>query len=150
MIENFTKAMTGMYVLGLALGPTSASEKCANAMAMILVGQYDFELKCAFYFQQLRKSAETEAELEQPEVLRVLEQVKRDIRAVVQAIINAAAREDELQANQKKAAVVAKIADAEKPHELGTVAEIAAKYGISKSEVRRMKAAGTLHTLEKP
>jgi hypothetical protein len=31
---------------------------------------------------------------------------------------------------------------------MGTVAEIAAKYGISKSEVRRRKADGTLHQLK--
>lgn len=30
------------------------------------------------------------------------------------------------------------------PHAAGTVAEIAAKYGLSKSEVRRMKREGTL------
>jgi DNA invertase Pin-like site-specific DNA recombinase len=33
------------------------------------------------------------------------------------------------------------------PHEMGTVSEIAIKYGISKSEVRRMKANGTLESL---
>lgn len=33
------------------------------------------------------------------------------------------------------------------PHEMGTVAEIAERFGISKSEVRRRKAAGTLHEL---
>lgn len=37
----------------------------------------------------------------------------------------------------------------QQPHEMGTVAEIAAKYNISKSEVRRLKAAGQLHTLSK-
>lgn len=30
----------------------------------------------------------------------------------------------------------------------GTVAELAAKYGKSKSEIRRLKASGLLHTLE--
>ncbi len=37
--------------------------------------------------------------------------------------------------------------DRQKPSEMGTVAEIAAKYNISKSEVRRLKAANQLHTL---
>lgn len=37
----------------------------------------------------------------------------------------------------------------QQPHEMGTVAEIATKYGISKTEVRRLKAAGQLHTLSK-
>lgn len=37
--------------------------------------------------------------------------------------------------------------ESHKPHEMGTVAEIATKYGISKSEVRRLKAEGLLHTL---
>lgn len=38
----------------------------------------------------------------------------------------------------------AKIVDGSKPHVLGTVNELAEKYGVSKSEIRRHKAAGTL------
>jgi len=37
-----------------------------------------------------------------------------------------------------------------KPHELGTIKEIAAKFNVSLSEVRRRKAEGTLHELKLP
>lgn len=40
-----------------------------------------------------------------------------------------------------------KLKESQKPHDMGTVAEIAARYRISKSEVRRLKAANELHTL---
>jgi hypothetical protein len=48
------------------------------------------------------------------------------------------------QQEQKVASVKAELATRNQVSEFGSVAEIAAKYNISKSEVRRLKAAGEL------
>lgn len=46
--------------------------------------------------------------------------------------------------SQQLLKVQTELKDRNKPHELGTVDQIAKRYNISKSEVRRHKAAGTL------
>lgn len=134
MIENFVaKAMSGLLIIGTPNSPES--------LANILIGVHDFQLKCALYYTLLKKEAQDTIELENPIVLNALERFKEMNREVVRAIFAEAELQDH-------AALAQKLRDSNKPHELGTVAEIATKYGISKSEVRRRKAEGTLNQLE--
>lgn len=134
-MENFiTKAMLGLAIVG---------ESSVQTATLVLTGHYDLELKCAFFFTFMKKSAQTEAELEIPEVLLPLERLKNLYRSDIQAIFDHAAKLD-------REALLKQLKDSNKPHEMGTVAEIAAKYGISKSEVRRRKTDGTLHELKNP
>lgn len=118
-------------------------------MAFILTGHYDYELKCALYFQHHRKAPSSDADLGDETVIVMLERLKNFIRSIVQGIFDAAARQDQMEQEENRKALLHRLRESNKPHEMGTVAEIAAKYGISKSEVRRRKADGTLHELQK-
>lgn len=138
------KALTGFALLGQALGNTPEDYQ---VVVMIVLGQFDSDLKHAFYFKRRGVTASTESDLEIPEVLSDLERTKDFLKSKIQAIFKEAERQDELAKEQAKRDVNQKFAEAIAPHVMGTVTEIAEKYGISKSEVRRMKAAGTLHTL---
>lgn len=138
-MENFlTNAMVGLAMVGNSIGFTESSMR---AKASIVTNQSDFVLKCAFYWQTKQTAAKTLEDLETPEVLQMLNRMKAMCRSDINALFEAADRQD-------KADLVAKLKETNKPHEMGTVSEIATKYGISKSEVRRRKADGTLHELK--
>jgi hypothetical protein len=134
-MENFTKkAMVGLSILG-------GHE--IDKIPFILAGDLDLERMSALFmakYQGLKPS--NEQALNTPEVLEHLGLIKDQLREGVQRIFDLAAEEDRKE-------VLAELRESNKPSELGTVAEIAAKYGISKSEVRRLKAANLLHTLVK-
>jgi len=57
-------------------------------------------------------------------------------------------RADQKRAEQKKAEQREQFLSQHKPAPEGTVKELAAKYGKSLSEIRKLKAAGLLHTLD--
>ena len=138
-MENFlTKAFVGLAIIGDSIGFTESSMR---AKASIVMNQSDLELKCALYWQTKKTAAETLEDLETPEVLQMLNRLKAMCRSDIHALFEAADKE-------VKADLVAKLKETNKPHEMGTVSEIATKHGISKSEVRRRKADGTLHELK--
>ena len=139
------QSMIGLSILGIALEGTPSA---ASQIAFILMGRHDYELKCGFHFQHFREAPTSDADLEKPEVLLLLERTKNYFRDYVQNIFNEAARQDQLEQANKRKELLKQLRNSNKPHEMGTVAEIAAKYGISKSEVRRRKADGTLHELK--
>lgn len=128
---SVTKAMTGLSILG-SLNPQN--------VAFVLVGEYDEYLKHAFYFVTYKKAHVGDEPISDPLVLDQLEHVKDQLRRGIQQLFEEDAR-------QSFANLRAKLNETNKPHELGTVAEIAAKFNISKSEVRRRKADGTLSEL---
>jgi len=132
MFEFSKKAMIGLAAIG-----SSSMEN----VAFILVGRYDLELKCAFYVSYMKKNAEKIEDIEIPEVLESLECLKNLYRRDIKAIFDQAAELD-------KVDLIARLKESNKPHEMGTVSEVAAKYGISKSEVRRRKLDGTLSLLK--
>jgi DNA invertase Pin-like site-specific DNA recombinase len=94
------------------------------------------------------QSPATEADLETPEVLAGLERIKNHFRGVVQEIFRTADEADRQADQARHQEMLNQMRKNQQPHEMGTVAEIAAKYGISKSEVRRRKADGTLEALK--
>lgn len=141
-----SKVMIGMAVIGSAL---EAKPEAGSHMAFIVMGNHDHALKCAHFFQHFKRMPTNEEELEAPEVLVMLERTKNYFRSVIQQIFDEADRQDRLEQQAKQRELLEQLRDSNKPHEMGTVAEIAAKYGISKSEVRRRKADGTLHELKK-
>lgn len=139
-MENFlTKVMVGLAMVGESMN--GFTESSMRAKVSVVTDQSDLELKCVFYWQTKKIEAETLEDLETPEVLQMLNRLKAMCRSDIKAIYEAADRQD-------KADLVAKLKETNKPHEMGTVSEIATKYGISKSEVRRRKADGTLHELK--
>ncbi|BCG50190.1 hypothetical protein [Ralstonia phage RP13] len=145
MIENVSsKVLTGMGIIGDVVAPKELNDTTIQKMSMVLVGTYDEYLKCAAYYVQNKKNPETQEDLNHGMVEFVVNRVKNQIRSFFQAIFDQGAKEDQ----KKRDEILAKMKESNKPHAMGTVAEIAEKYGISKSEVRRMKAAGTLESLQ--
>lgn len=133
-----TKMMTGLAVLG------DAMRLSPNAVAAVITGRLDTELKCALYMRQSLSYPEVEADIDHPEVLAALERLKEMLRAPIRRAFELEAERIQLEKQEER---LARFRSANQPHEMGTVAEIAAKYGITKAEVRRRKAAGTLHEL---
>lgn len=121
----------------------------------ILTGQFDDEILAAVYFCH-HKVQPQNSEHRTCEVARSdLVKIKDHIRATVVDLLS---YHNELleqmpRMSRKPAEVPAEVKrDLQKshaPHAQGTVAEIAAKFGLSKSEVRRRKAEGTLDELFK-
>jgi hypothetical protein len=107
---------------------------------MVLIGQHDEYLKHAFYYVKYKKTYDGEGPIVDLHSIEMLELVKNQIRRGIQSLFQE-------ESKQNLSALRAKLSETNKPHELGTVAEIAAKYNISKSEVRRRKAEGTLSEL---
>ena len=135
--------MMGLSVLGSAVGPLADG----TAMAFIMMGKYDLELSCALYY---KAHGYPDATLTQEQLLadvetkQALENIKDWIRKGIQNIFDTASKHMELQIKEDLANLVAQQKAAQLPSVYGTVAEIAAKYKISKSEVRRLKADGKL------
>lgn len=116
----------------------------ARAIAQILCHQWDTELKVIVFHRLFDRPPETEGDLDHPQVSFGLERLKHVVSTPLMRALEEAAEREAL---AKDAERLARHKAMNEPHELGTVAEIAAKLGISKSEVRRHKANGTLNTL---
>jgi hypothetical protein len=133
-MENFfTEVLRGMSLI---------ADTNIDTVSLIVVGHYDLPLKCALYQVGMKtgKAPDTVADLETPQVLFGLERIKDHYRVLIRKIFEQAEQQDH-------EALLATLRKTNQPHEMGTVSEIAIKYGISKSEVRRMKANGTLESL---
>ena len=127
---NFiTSAMSGMLLL------ESLTMKQAP---FLLTGHFDEDLKSVFYFQIFRKIPEDATELNDQQVLFLVDNLKDRVRKTIQQMIDKAFQTDVLTTQSSLL---------HKTSALGTTAEIAAKYNISKSEVRRRRANGTLDSL---
>ena len=141
MIDISRKAFSGLAYLGQAIGP----QWDPTIRTWIIMGKYDLELSCALFYQKngFNRSDATELEVME-ESQEALKRMKNWLRDLLQNAINAEMRQMELEMKQNFANLVAQQKEAQKPHAAGTVSEIAAKFGISKSEVRRLKADGKL------
>lgn len=115
-----------------------------DIVAFVLTGHYDDILLETFYFTSSRKISKNGEHNQDETAKSCLNNLKDRIRNTIEFVF----READLLDQQKRALahqqLVHELAQSNKPHDLGTVAEIAARYNISKSEVRRRKADGTL------
>jgi hypothetical protein len=125
-----------------------------------MLRERDFDLAILAYRDIHQKSPENTAQLREPAVLRNVDNLVTGLRNHIQRAVD---RLSEMPASMGK--TVTPIAtkshrhdvsntraaqtfcSMSKPDVLGTVDEIAKKFGISKSEVRRRKQDGTLHEL---
>lgn len=141
-----TKALIGYSIIGSMIvgGPGKAGE----AVVGVLTGQYDEELK-AMVFHRLSSQFPSEVDMNLPEVLAGVENIKAQLRREVQMLFELAAKEEQDDHRRKVDGILEELKVSHRPDPMGTVAEIAAKYNVSKSEVRRLKAAGQLSTLIK-
>ena len=134
-------ATTGMGVIG------NAMERDGDAVAVILTGAADLDIRCASLLQKKTDFPEQVMvkDLLTEEVSSHIENIKNCFRRMIQNAINKVAKEDAHRQAAEAEAIRAKWKkELHSPSEHGTVAEICAKYGVSKSEVRKHKSAGTL------
>jgi len=126
-----------------------------NAYAMMIMRERNSmqePVVSAVYFRKHNRTPDNEQELEEAwiefgklqerlrdELVNAIDQAERDHR-----IAENSARMKDLNKLQLK------LKETNKPHVMGTVKEIAAKYGKSLSEVRRLKAEGRLDELTLP
>lgn len=140
---SITTAMHGMSIIACAIDPKTP-EDFGSISALILTGHYDLPIKAAAYYRIVGKVYETEEELNRPDVITFLDGLKAMVRNTIEFIFTDA---DEQLKNESKESfdnLRKKLCESNKPHVQGTVAELAQKLGVSKSEVRRMKTEGTL------
>ena len=136
---NYTsEAMTAAALLG---------SLDIETMTGISVGAYDHEFKCLVHWREFG-TPNCDEDLEKPEVAVMLNRIKDFCRNRLQELLRLAEMHDARVQQQKYDEAAKNFREMSKPSELGTVAELAAKYGKSKSEIRRLKAQNLLHTLE--
>lgn len=120
-----------------------------------LAGEHDFDVGVAL-FQGAHKRLPTEEELASPATAEMVAHAKGLIRNKLQLDINRlviqekrnAAQEEWRQEREKERKLQKMMADSNKPSELGSIKEIAAKYRLSLSQVRGLKKAGKLNREE--
>lgn len=152
---SLATAMRGAMIMG------SYSDHLV--MVQVLMGMHDHTLSVFIYHRHHQKLPESFDALKDEHVVVVLDRFKNLYRGAVQEIFNAADRHDSLTAfrreqaeerhqKQQKKATEKRTADAfksmSKPDPMGTVAELAERYGVSLSVVRKLKREGRLHELE--
>lgn len=139
------------YASKVMTGLAAISSTDIETITFVTCGHFDEQIKFALVNTRrnnLNFNEPTAEELNDPMVLLGLERIKNHHRAVIQEIFRMAEKHDQQVAESERQKLLDQMRANQKPHEMGTVAEIAAKYNISKSEVRRMKQAGTLETLK--
>lgn len=139
-ISIAAKTMTGISIVGeaaQALIFNKFNEPSIKRLTLILMGHYDENAKLAFYQIETGNTAKSIEEANTEEVIFALDSLKARIRRSFNSIIEAGAVEE-----KKRMLEIMK--NTNKPNTQGTVAELATKYGVSKSEIRRMKTEGTL------
>lgn len=141
--DYHSAAFFGLGIVGTALHPDRPGY--GATVAAILTGQHDRAIKCASHLTLKKPTPASFEEVENdPAVSGHVENIKNYLRRLVQGIFDQAMREERMHMDAQRSALLAKLKTTNKPHVLGTVAEIAEKYSLSKSEVRRLKAQGTL------
>ena len=106
-------------------------------LPFILDGTHEVAIKSAFYFVATGRRPMIKTDLNEDAVCRAYDAFLNTLRSGIERIFTAAAAE-------QRREILAELKTHNLPHPEGTVAELAVKYGVSKSEIRRQKAAGTL------
>ncbi len=111
----------------------------------------DYLLRCALHLTEFKKVAETENEIFNEEMDSLLEQLKNHVKIAFQNAINQEEKrlinESKREEKEKSVKVMNSFKSMSKPAPEGTVAELAARYNKSLSEIRKLKRDGLLHTL---
>lgn len=133
--------------VGLSLIADCIDFRKPEIVAFVLAGYYDDILLETFYYTANHKLSTKGEHKTDRNASFCLINLKDRIRDCIHHILHEADRQDRVNRELALARLKAELCQSNKPHEMGTVAEIAAKYNISKSEVRRRKAEGTLNEL---
>lgn len=132
---------------GLSITADCIDFRKPEMVAFALTGKFDDELLAASFYVAHHKEPVADEYKTDPRAVSNVENIKGHIRGVIGHIFREADREDTQAREVAMMRLRQELKQSNKPHEQGTVAEIAARYGISKSEVRRRKTDGTLEEL---
>lgn len=138
-----SNVMLGMNILGSCA--VIDDKQSAEIATFVLTGKFDKELLHLAYWRENAKAAENDELLKDPKYHAILERIKSFIRYQIQGIFDAADRHDREQQREMFTQMVADMKDSSKPHPMGTVAQLATRFGVSKSEIRRRRTDGTLN-----
>lgn len=143
--SSYTKTAVGLKLIG----------DWVNNLMSFTTDIHDEYLRCALYFSENKKFAETEEEIMNEQMDAWLKEAKSRIMNIVSIGIRIETRRDEQrQYHQDKQAKKQQEINTRtafnsmhKPDPEGTVKEISEKYGVSLGEVRRLKREGRLSEL---
>lgn len=138
-----SNVMLGMSYISYVLFPKTPEEFGFHSV-QLLTGEYDLQIKAAGLQVLHGKIYRDAQELEAPDVKAYLERIKSMVRNIIEDLFIKDDEDFKSKQKQQLEATKKKLLDSNKPHTQGTVAELATKLGVSKSEVRRMKTEGTL------
>lgn len=138
----FEKAMVGAATLGNLNG--TDPDTISDTIFAIISGKVDEDLRAFFALKQFG-FAEAPAKQDSDEVSQMLSKIKLFCQTVINQAIQSEGKTSRVNPEQAKAAKEA-YAKMYQPSSVGTVAEISSKYGLSKSQIRKMRADGTLET----
>lgn len=130
------KVLNGYMIIGnLTTAPNGI------LIGQLIAGAFDEDIKCAIHFHETGEYPTVDTDLSgKPEAF--LESIKEGFREMVAESIKA--EEERLEKAHKASEAASNFAAMHESHTLGTVAEIAEKYGISKKKVRKLKKEGRL------
>jgi len=132
-----SKVMVGLNIIGA----------WHHHIDMFITGQADLELRCALFHTREQRAPEYEEELQTPEVDADLERLKAQIKAYA---VEAIKRGIEAEKRQLKSSVEKSFVGMNQQDPAGSVKELAAHYGVTISEYRKLKREGRLDELKKP
>ena len=149
-MPNTEQILTGAAIFGQAMK--------GNAFALIDIldtkgNERQEAVACFLYYQEFKCIPDSEeALIAARDILATFQNSFR--RALSESVLASDHRQRSTDAdamkfrmNQEVKALAKQHQENSKPTEYGTIAEIAAKYGLSKSEIRRAKAEGKLDEL---
>jgi len=144
---SFTeKIFIGLGVIGDMIGDNPT--RVGNALVQITTDRFKNEILAGcFHRVHGRYPIGDEDYTQDANALVQYENIKQFAQNAIRGIFNAAHRQDMLDRQKELTDLRARLKDTNKPHPAGTVAELATQLGVSKSEIRRRKADGTLQEL---
>jgi hypothetical protein len=141
--SNTSKALAGLALFGQVL--SGSSKEAAAASVAILKETHKDWLMAAFYTQTHGKVPPPEVDyMNDPQTVWMYGLAVNQVRSFIQGVLDEAAtiswrkKQEDLRLLQERPR------HSNDKHPAGSVAEIAAKLGCSKNEVRRWKADGVL------
>lgn len=148
----------GKVMLGLAI--LADVQVNARAWPEFMQGRWDDEIRHGLFHSLFQRYAGPEDRIEDVLAIRLaMEDLRQQISVKVQAVMDGTLgrsfetprmnyrEREQIQKEHKTAATRVNFNAQHAPSAEGTVAELMEKYGVSKSEIRRRKQAGTLHEL---
>lgn len=140
---NAVVILNGLSIVGSIVNPIDPTAFGFHSVKL-LNDEYDRYIKAIGLHQMTGKIFEKDEELETPELLKYVERVKQMVRNMIQGLFEQEANDFKQQQKHALEALKQKLLQSNKPHQQGTVDQIAKKLNTSKSEVRRLKAEGKL------